>query len=242
MKDHSEFLTNSLAPTETEVIRQLKHFKDVFEKIHLQSLKQENINQIDLVNNSRIALVEFIKFKKDILKKLLECSIIINVPPTFINHMINEAIEFYRLLAKEERTTLNNVLEQLRLHKIFLVDSSGHAKFIASSLDGIESNLEKNCFYYMDRFDSLFKKSYELSIMYDRTKPKPNIVNELSNEAIQLTKEFVGFLDLIKKLKSECKINTTGGLLPLVFEHMINEASYYIYQIEQLLAIESSNK
>lgn len=131
-------------------------------------------------------------------------------------------MEFYRVLDIVKRNIgTNGVLEDIRLHKIWLQDASGHARYIAGSIDGIESNFLYEVQDFEIRFDNLFKKAYELDIMLEKTGLDDGGIDYFNQE-----------VEKIEGLKTTCKVYTTGTFKPLSPNHMIREEKYYIYRVK----------
>lgn len=227
MRDHCIFIYNSLSVSEVETIQKVDAFKQLFSKLQLEVNQNENINE--LIQKAKTLLSKFITFKKMILEKLLTCKIRLALTPTFINHMINEAYEFYRDISEPKEK--NEVLETLRLHKIWLPDSSGHAKFIASQLDGIETNYDFIAHDFMQTFDQLQKKAHELYVMMERTHLQNGGFQKFNNDIKKLMRDFLNFLKDIEENRKRCLLYTTGTFEPLVLDHMIREGTYYLQNI-----------
>jgi len=237
MRDHAEFILTSLSPRETQLIIMAQNYKNNFTALRSQAkglTETKDINALmQFVNNIIAVLTSFISFKRLILRKLLECKIEINLPPTFINHMINEALDFYRTLCMiQSCIPLNTVQEDIRLHKIWLPDASGHAAFIACSLDPTEEMLIKEAEGYKKTFNQLFIKTTELGLMLERACLEDGALENLNEEAMREISSFICFLDKILKLRSECK--ALGFASPLVPDHMIREERYYLSKLQSI--------
>lgn len=237
LRDHAEFQYSSLAPYETEAINTATKFMNLFKEYHdkvvpetRQFSKQE---LMELVSDNKVAVTQFVQFKKQMLTRLLTCNIALAMSPTFLNHMINEAMEFYRVLSLYDQTLRDNqTLENIRLHKIWLPDASGHAKFIVSQLDGVESIYINQAEDFQKKFDCFFKKASEMYLMYERTNLNDSALHQFNQDVEKTMNEFISFLDLICGLKQNCRIYSTGTFTPLVPDHMMREENYYLYKIK----------
>lgn len=174
MRDHGEFQYTLLSPKEKEGINTVAHFMKLFEKLNKEvpsSTRDLSPKALSaLIKKNKEALTQFINFKRTLLAKLMKCDIELGIPPSFLNHMINEALEYYRVLCFFDKTIpFNNVLENIRLHKVWLPDASGHASAIAADLDPIEFNLIHEARDFIKKFDYLFKKAFEMYDMFKRT-------------------------------------------------------------------------
>lgn len=234
MIDHSIFILNSLSVSETEYLEKANYFYNAFSNQY-NSLIESQISEIE-IRSIKELVYSFIDFKKLLLKDLLSCNLKITQTPTFINHMINEALEYYRILSIYDNSIKIDVdCENLRLHKIWLADASGHANFIASQLDNIEELLKKEALNFREVFNSLFIEAFELAKMFERIQLENNNVI-LFNQKVKLIMEsFINFLNELIVLKGECKLLTTGTFDKSVPEHMKNESEYYLKIIEHYL-------
>lgn len=238
MRDHSEFFLISLSHREAESINTAACFKSTFisllnEAKSLSGNCSPAINVEQLVNKIMPVLISFINFKRLTLRRLLECCIELNLPPTFVNHMINEAMEFYRELCKiNAASTLSPTAENILLHKTWLPDASGHAASIASFLDPVEERLIKEADKFKIEFNALFIKANELDKMLERACLEDGSLEWLNKEVENKINEFVCYLEKIKELRCKCRI--LGTLKPLIPDHMIREEKYYISNILSL--------
>lgn len=228
MRDHGTFFLMNLSSKEIEFIEGARYYKEQFTKIHNESKNQLNK---EFINELKSLLMDFINFKCVMLNKLLTCDIELGLPPTFINHTINEALEFLEDINKiQNPVTLNPVLENINLHKIWLPDTSGHATTIMDLLDPTEKeDIEKAKCFAKD-FDELFLKANELEKMLNRTNLDNGALNYLNEQAAFKLSLFLKFLSKIKKLTVECKL--LGVLKPIMPDHMIREGEYYLKNIQ----------
>lgn len=239
MRDHGEFQYTNLSPKEGEAIRTAAYFMDLFEKLNqeVKSIVDEIAPRdlSELISSNIRAVTQFIQFKRILMKRLMKCDIQLGMPPSFLNHMINEALEYYRILCISQGTlTINRTLENIRLHKIWLPDASGHASFIAGGLDAIESKFVNEARDFVKRFDNLFKKAFEMYKMFERTGLEDGGLNYFNLEVEKTLEEFICFLEKIEELREDCKVYSTGMVSPLVPNHMIREEEYYIYRVKLL--------
>lgn len=238
LKDHAQFQYDSLSPDETEAIAAAKDFRDRFSALHYQV--KPDVGEVPLaqletyISDDKVAVTQFVQFTKSLLKRLLTCSIKITMTPSFLNHMINEAMEYYRTLSIiDESLRINYVLENLRLHKVWLSDASGHADFIASQLDGTEMLYLTQAMEYMTVFDGLFKKAYEMYLIYERTGMENGSLNQFNRNTERVINDFTSYLETLRELTQDCRIYKTGTFSPLVLDHMIREENYYLKKVRE---------
>jgi hypothetical protein len=235
MRDHGEFILSSLSYNEQEAIHSAHFYREAFSRLHEQSMNlvsNDNINAMNLIlNESFKLLINFINFKKLLLRRLLECQLNTSLPPTFYNHMINEAMEFYKTIINiKSNIHANPLLENLNLHKIWLPDAAGHAASIACDLDPIEQLLIKEAQEFEKCFNDLTIKAEELSKMLVRTGLNDGALKFLNEEATENIRKFICYLEKVKNLRLECK--ALGVLKPLIPDHMIREENYYLQKID----------
>ena len=141
--------------------------------------------------------------------------------------MINEAMEFYKTIIRiQSNNQVNPFLENLNLHKIWLPDAAGHAATIACGLDPTEKLLIKEAQAFEKHFNDLTLKAEELSKMLIRTGLNDGALKFLNEEVREKIELFIGYLDMIRNLKIECKV--LGTLKPLIPDHMIREEKHYL--------------
>jgi hypothetical protein len=236
MRDHGEFIYDSLASNEIEAINTAQYFRSIFETLHQEVMSNQSLAN-DLISKSRTALTQFIDFKRYLLARLLTCNIMLGLTPTFLNHMINEALEFLNVLNLADGTIpLNNTIELLRLHNIWLPDASGHASSISAELDPTESEYIKISHEFITRFDNLDKKAFSMYTMYERTRLVDGTIHHFNDQVIRTVTEFVSFLKNVEELRTKCSVLSAGTFIPLMIRHIILEGEYYIYKINELSA------
>jgi hypothetical protein len=236
MRDHGEFILSSLSYDEQEAIYTARFFKETFAGLHEQSKQLSNgdTNAIELLaSECTRALVSFIQFKRLLLAKLLQCQLGTSLPPTFYNHMINEAVDFCNTLFQiRSHTQMNPFLENLSLHKTWLPDAAGHAATIACDLDPVEKPLINEAHEFEKCFLCLSTKADELEKMLLRACLNDGALMYLNEEAFVKISEFICYLDKIRRLRLECK--ALGVLKPLIPDHMIREENHYLKHLEGL--------
>jgi hypothetical protein len=231
LRDHGEFILMSLSYNEQEAIQLANYYKASFSKLHEISNSFDGMNNFDsILHECRNLLVSFIDFKRVLLKRLLECQLNTSLPPTFYNHMINEAMEFYKILFNlQTNAHKNTVLENLNFHKLWIPDAAGHAAIIASDLDPTEKCLIYEAQDFEKCFNALAIKTDELSKMLERTGLNDGALKHLNEEAKKKIEEFVCYLNKLRDLKLKCKV--LGILKVLTPDHMIREENYYLQKI-----------
>ncbi|NLD48966.1 MAG: DUF2935 domain-containing protein [Clostridiaceae bacterium] len=231
MRDHGDFILNSLSYNEQEAINCACFYKNTFSKLHEQSKRIMAVNDTSAVNaifnECMSCLLSFIDFKRLLLGRLLKCQLGTSLPPTFYNHMINEAMEFYQTLLLAKCTKpLNPTHENLNLHTVWLPDSSGHAATIACELDPVEKELIKEAKEFQKSFMNLSLKAEELEKMLKRTCLDNGALKHLNEEVMKKLEEFICYLEKVRELNKKCRILSV--LKPLMPDHMMREEIYYL--------------
>lgn len=238
LRDHAEFTVNSLASNEVVELQRTIHFLELFSSYYDKVTSSEPLTPatiLELITENKIAVTQFVQFQKLLLSKLMTCSVKLGFTPTFLDHMINEAMEYYRVLnLADKELKINKVLENLRLHKVWLSDAYGHSNFIASQLDIVEAEYINVALDYKKKFQALFIKAFELYLQFERTSLKDGEIDQFNLNVKKEISDFTIFLEEIKLLRKDCKIYSTGTFTDLVPDHMIREEKYYIDQIFSL--------
>lgn len=234
MREHAMFQYASLAPTETDVINAAYSFINLFERLHLENNSRQE-NNLNLIRNNKAAVIQFIEFKRRLLYGLMTCNLQLRMTPSFLNHMINEALEFLNVLNLYDQTTpYNQTLENLRIHKVWLPDASGHAGAVAAELDAIESEHVSLANEFAEKFDKLFKKAFEMYTMYERTGLENGALHTLNLQVITAMTDFIQFLENIEEHREDCTLLSSGTFSSEMPRHMMLEEGYYIYKIREL--------
>ena len=231
MGDHARFLFYALAPNETGEQHGIQNFILNFD--NLTSLAQQRLSMPDISELHQKAQKEtrlFHAYKLQLLALLLSGRINIQLSGTSINHMVNETEEYQRLIESflEGQVPL---YYPIHYHQLWLLNAAGHAFAIASNLDGTEKDMLEQSLEYERLFKNLYLKSIELNgFMRTKLNSFPAL-ERLNTQSEDLTASFRGFLG---NLYSLCR---DGGLLgsftPLMADHMIREADYFILKLTQ---------
>ncbi len=237
MRDHAEMFLTSLSSREQSFIREASCFKNAFSALRDDAKRlHESHNpctDLSLVNRAFTLLCSFINYKRLAVRKLLKCEIELGLAPTFINHMINEAMEFNRVLnILQANVPINPVMKNIHLHKIWLPDASGHAAAVAAELDPTEAMLIKEAEEFKKAFDNLYIKAVELGQMLERACLENGSLQWLNTQVEKKIDEFICFLDKVRDLRKACK--ALGTLKPFIPDHMIREEKYYLAKIHRM--------
>lgn len=237
MRDHADFQIMSFSPREMFYAQTAQNFKNAFINLRnrvkrvQQSSQRSYVFGRGLLNDILGVLISFINFKRILIRQLLLCNIELSLPPTFVNHMINEAVDFYYTICNP-RIITNPTMVNICLHRIWLPDAYGHAAAIASMLDPTEKMLIEEAREFKNTFVNLYIKANELGIMLERTGLSNSTLDQLNNEVKNTMDEFIHYLQKIRRLRALCR--TMGTIAPLLPDHMIREERYYLSKIKNL--------
>jgi hypothetical protein len=225
--DHSRFIYESLAPKETEEIQRAKQFIARFDELLERARQPLAGNELMKLNQTACQQAQQLRaFKLHLLQRHLVGNISMNLSPTFINHMVNELEEYMRVLSFLLSMKVPSLMNPLHHHLLWLLDATGHAAAITSSLDMVEKRLMEKSKTFEKHFGDFYHKAIELA-GYLRTHldrfPSLNRLNHQVELEISLFREF-----LLELEEMEMNHVTLGTLSPLMADHMAREACYYL--------------
>jgi len=97
--DHGRFILNTLSPTEVEKIASASYFIQIFDELLAEARKPLNELEVELLTQrAQQYALEIREFKLQLIREHLIGNIKIELPPTFINHMVNEVEEYLRVI------------------------------------------------------------------------------------------------------------------------------------------------
>ena len=178
------------------------------------TLNEQLINSISSINKQALPVIEkLIHFKNDILNQVLSCRMYTTNYPLLIEHIMDEAKVYYKLLTKVENKepfTQNYLYEQELFWNEIMME---HAEFIRGLLDPSEDNLILTA----DRFT----EEYE-----DILKNYGNNPNYLTDISLRETTQFRDFKIVGEEGILNCKIKSI--IIPLLADHVVREANHFI--------------
>ena len=230
--DHARFILNALSPKEKEKIEKAKIFINSFDRLLDRSRENLSGRELDDLTEEALRLSKKLRvFKLELLKEHLVGKIEINMPPTFINHMVNELDEYISIL----KCFLSNGFPEapaVHYHKLWLLDGVGHANSINSNLDDVEKDLKRKSKEFAKHFDDLHMKAMEFA-GYMRTNLTKFPALARLNKQAEL--EMLLFMNFLKELE-EMRLTkeALGTIQPLVLDHMFREECYYLTKLSQV--------
>lgn len=228
--DHSRFILMSLPSTEAAEVQKAEQFKVIFDQLLEQSRQDlEDAGIVLLTQQAAHYAAEIREFKLELLQQQLLGKITMNLPPTFINHMVNEVEEYQRVLGFLKVGTIPTECHPIHYHLLWLPDASGHAGSIADKLDHVEKRWKKKSQGFSKQFDEFFLKAVELAGYLRTNLTQFPALNQFTKEVELELLLFTEFLNEIEKLELDDRI--LGTLSPLMPDHMAREECYYLYKL-----------
>lgn len=213
MGDHMRFIINALDVSELQLLDQAALLRDEADAIY-----DHRIVGGDEVYEFALSVK---RLKEEILRRQLAGGIKILLPPTFINHTLNEVDEFIQVIS-------GNAPTLSQIHKLWLQDAIGHADYIKCNLDSIEEPLRKAAKEFKKKFKAHFLVNEEI-MGYDRAitnYPRKEVHTQRAGVMMN------EFMDLLSQLHAAKASHTVlAAFSELVPDHMYREESYYLRKL-----------
>jgi hypothetical protein len=231
--DHARFIHGALAPDEQEEVRRAEMFIQVFDRL-LDSARAElpapeiyNLNAAAFRNAREIR-----SFKLHLLKRHISGKIKINLPPTFLNHMVNEVEEALSVMQALQTGQIPPPKDTLHHHLLWLQDAYGHSAAISGGLDWTENRMKESSEDFTQHFEQFYLKAVELA-GYTRTGLRRFPALDRFDRQVEL--EMVLFMEFLKELKElGLTREMLGTLMPLMADHMAREECYYLTKLSMV--------
>lgn len=229
--DHGRFIHDSLAPSETEKIGAASSFIHHFDQL-LMASKQKPLTKEELgfiAQQAKIASEEIRVFKLFLIKDHLVGEIKSSLPPSFINHMVNEVEEAIRVLTYLEQGQEIPLVHPLHHDLLWLLDAAGHAGAIDADLDRVEKQLKEKGQQFMKDWEDFYLKAVELAGFLRANVERFPALDKF-HEDIEL--EMAIFKVFLKELEEmNIKNEVIGTFTSLMADHMAREETYYLQKI-----------
>ncbi|WP_159882414.1 DUF2935 domain-containing protein [Paenibacillus puerhi] len=231
--DHGRFIENALSPRETKDIQSAHFFIQSFDRLlQLARNAQSDTETLPLAREALSLTRQFRQFKLSLLQRSLLKKITISLPPTFINHMVNELEEYLRIVTDLAEGKPVPLFDALHHDFLWLPDAAGHASAIAADLDFVEKRLIQKSEQFEQHFQQFYMKSIEMA-GYMRTQMKDFPAFRRFHQEVDLEmKYFRGFLGELEELGITAEL--LGRIMPLIPDHMLREECYYLTKLGQL--------
>ncbi|NYF25436.1 DUF2935 domain-containing protein [Sporosarcina sp. JAI121] len=230
--DHGRFIHDSLAPSEVENIKIANAFIIKFDQLLTTSKKQLDKQQLcSLLQNAKQASEEIRTFKLILIQEQLIGTIKISLPPSFINHMVNEVEEATRLFTSLEKGQMAPAVHPLHHDLLWLLDAAGHAGAIDANLDHVEKPLHEKSRKFAKDWEDFYLKAVELAGFLRTQVMKFPALEKFHNDVHLEMIIFQGFLHELEEMRLNKE--TLGTLTPLMADHMAREESYYLMKLAE---------
>ncbi|WP_372637035.1 DUF2935 domain-containing protein [Cohnella sp.] len=231
--DHARFLYNTLSSQESKDVRSAEAFIASFDRLLEQARGAKSDFEAASLNQPAYELTtDFRKFKLDLLARAIMGQVAIGLPPTFLNHMVNELEEYWRILTELVAGRPVPTFNALHHDFLWLPDAAGHAAAIAADLDAVEKRMIKQSRQFEKHFEQLYMKSIEMA-GYMRTHLKDfPAFRRLHKEVDMELKLFVAFLNELEEMQLTAE--ALDRISPLMPDHMMREECYYLTKLAQL--------
>ena len=218
--DHLRFIENSLAAKEVELLERAKSLKVHLDELLISARQNKNIRTEPILS----AVNDVKNLKQTILARQISGKIEISLPPTFLNHMLNELNSFEKILTEPD--FIPHVLES---HYLWSSDAAGHAIALIQSLDPVEKALMKELKKIKKSFSAVFNKTIEFTGYFRSGVTDFPAIDKLNQEAIVELQIFMNMLETIREERLD--LTLLGRLNPLIADHMLRESVYYLSKI-----------
>lgn len=236
--DHSRFIHDSLAPSEEKYVEVANSFKKSFDSLLLNSKKTlDEQSLVSLIQKATILSEEIRAFKLMLIQEHIIGNIKISLPPSFINHMVNEVEEAIRIFSCLEQGEMPPVVHSLHHDLVWLLDAAGHAGAIDANLDQSEKQLKYASRKFTKDWEDFYLKAVELAGYLRTNIMEFPALTRFHNDIHMEMAIFQSFLRELEEL--ELKKETLGTLAPLMADHMAREECYYLKKLAETTELPS---
>lgn len=230
--DHGRFIRDALSPKEEDEVEKAKMFIVIFDQLLSETTpKISNTALQSLTQQALEYATQLREYKLNLIKQQLVGQISIELPPTFLNHMVNEVEEYIRILPYLINGETPPLCHPLHHHLVWLLDAAGHSDAIAGSLDLVEKQLRKKGEEFTKTFESFYIKAVELA-GYLRTNLETFPALARFNTQVEL--EITVFKAFLRELEELEMTNLSlSTLSPLMADHMAREECYYLTKLAE---------
>ncbi|ABR50729.1 conserved hypothetical protein [Alkaliphilus metalliredigens QYMF] len=233
--DHARFILNALSPEEREEIQRAQYFIHIFDQLLEESRKSPRGSALSKLTDQAYGCAQEIRtFKLHLIKRHLVGKIEIGLPPTFLNHMVNEVEEYLRILCFLSMKQIP-ITQPIHYHMVWLLDAAGHSAGIMGDLDMVEKELIRKSGKFTQRFEEFYIKAVEIA-GYTRTTldqfPAFTRFNYQVEGELLLFKKFLRELEAL-----ELNQKVLGTLSALMLDHMAREECYYLTKLAQVTEV-----
>ena len=221
--DHMSIIKLTLSSNETEIANYVDYIINQLKDVYDNSIARRDVEERALY-----LAMEVKRFKINVLSKMLDSKIQINISSTYVNHMLNENNEYIDIFLqyKDQNVIIKHPLE---VHKLWIKGAIEHAGLLISGLDDVEYDIKKDLKYHKKKFAKLYDKCEEFIEYYNKTRLNFAAINKFNLDAESQMKLFIKLLDEIYENKMQDLI--IGNIEPFIINHMLKEEKYYLKKI-----------
>lgn len=169
-------------------------------------------------------IADLIRFKAEVLARVLSCQIFTHNFPSLIEHVREEAELYLLQLTRLQQGITTEIREEALEEEIFWNHAMGdHALFIRNLLDPTEVELFKKSQAFAKEFSALAKKA-------EHTKPQRDELCELTEESLQAARAIRDFKFQATVLLIQCRIKSI--IIPLLGDHVTREANHFLRRLK----------
>jgi hypothetical protein len=233
MGDHARFILSGLAPSEAEEISLAQHYADLFDELLTTARGDLNTTPWRRLSEQAAAAVSDLRqFKLHLLRRMLTGHVGLNLSPSLLDHMLNELDEYERLLARLTAGAVPPPAHALHYHLLWLSDQAGHAEAIKSRLDPAEAALVHRTEGFARTFNEFYLKAITLAGFLRTQLDQFPALSRFNHQAELETHVFEAFLQEVLELNLDDAVLSV--LAPLLADHMLREACYYIFKLAEV--------
>jgi hypothetical protein len=233
--DHARFIFETLSPNEAENIHLAHHFIQSSDHLLEQARKMDAAPKekwMELAHHAYGLADQLRNYKLKLISDLLDCEVKIGLPPTFINHMVNEVEEYMRVLSYLVRGEPSPKLHPVHHHNLWLLDAAGHAAALQSELDPVEKKLAKQAKEFEKTFEHFYIKAKEMAGFIRARQDLFPALQQFNKETSLEIDLFYCFLQELEEMRLDCR--ALGTLMPLMADHMAREECYYLLKLHEV--------
>lgn len=188
---------------------------------------EEWFNKVSYLNTSSLnLLVELIAFQKELLSKVSECKIFINLYPEMLEHDTHEAEYYLEILRYLQIRSLpkKTLCEELNFWNHIMGE---HAMFIDGMLDPTEKTLKESAQTIAEKFELLVEKCIK------------SAENQILKDSLKTTGGIRDYKIAAAKGLLQCEIKSI--IPPLLADHVLREANHYLRMLKMLMISEGKS-
>lgn len=231
--DHARFIYDGLAPKEVKEIERASYFIQTFDTLLLQARGTPTDHDLDVLTASAANETKRIrKFKLHLLRRHLTGEIGLQLPPTFLNHMVNELEEYERILNALQAHQVPPRVHPVHHHLLWLADAVGHSATIANLADPVEKQVISKSDCFTKQFEDYYLKAVEVAGFLRANVTKFPALTRFNHQVELEIRLFSAFLAEIEEM--ELSDSLLGALSPLLPDHMAREECYFLTKLAEV--------